>query len=84
MKHLTQTIDFSKVQEFVNKFETEYPHLYLQITLDEVAGWLSQPHWKMYSDNLASGIITQGVYDTFMLGMFSDWVQANQFVEVSF
>jgi hypothetical protein len=83
MYHMTQPIDFSKVQEFVNKFESAYPHLYLQITLDEVAGWLSQSHWKQYSDNLAGGVITQQIYDRFMLGMFSDWVMANQFVEVA-
>lgn len=84
MKHMTQPIDFSKVQEFVTKFETEYPHLYLQIGLDEVADWLLLPHWKQYATNLANNIITQQVYDRFMLGMFADWVQANQLVEVSF
>jgi len=83
MKHLTQPIDFCKVQDFVTNFENEYPHLYLLIDLDEVAGWLAQPHWSMYSDNLAKGIITKAVYDRFMFGMFADWLLAQQLCEVS-
>lgn len=79
MKHLTQPIDFCKVQEFVTKFENEYPHLYLQLTLDEVAFFLAQPHITQWDSNPDKALV-----DRFKLGIFADWVQANQMVEISF
>lgn len=71
-------IDYYVVKEFITNFENEHPHITITISMDEVAWWLLQPHWKMYSDNLSLGIIDQKMYDKFMRGMFADWLLANQ------
>lgn len=83
MKNQNQTSEFSQVAEFLSKFEKEYPFIYINCDLEDVADWLAQPHWKMYSDNLNLGIIDQACYDRFMLGMFADWVLANNNCDVS-
>jgi hypothetical protein len=84
MKNENQVTEFSLVADFVLKFQKEHPYIYISenITLEDIARWLAQPHWKMYSDNLALGIIDQKMYDRFMLGMFADWVLASGNCEV--
>lgn len=82
MKKENQATEFSQVADFLLKFQKEYPFIYINCDLEDIERWLAQPHWKMYSDNLALGIIDQIMYDRFMLGMFADWVLANNNCEV--
>jgi len=79
MNHITQPIDFSVVQEFVNQFQVKYPHLSLLITLDEVANYLEQPHIKQWDCNPDKELV-----QNFKLGIFSHWVMEKELVEVSF
>ena len=77
MKKNNLTKELGLVAEFLFKFNEQYPNIFLDCEPEDVAKWLAQPHWKMYSDNLSLGIIDQKMYDRFMLGMFADWLKAN-------
>jgi hypothetical protein len=67
MKKEKKTMDATQVTDFVSKFQKEYPFIYISenITLGHVAGWLAQPHWKMYAENLNLGIIDQACYEIY-------------------
>jgi hypothetical protein len=77
MKHLNHTIDFAEVQNFVEEFRIEYPHLYPLVTLDEVANWLEQLHIKQYDKNPDKKLVLK-----FRMGLFADWLLANELTEV--
>jgi len=79
MKTINQTTEFSRVTEFLQQFQQQYPCIALNVDFDSIANWLAQPHWKMYRDNLELGIIDQMMFDRFMFGMFADWVLANNY-----
>lgn len=78
MKNLTKTINFCEVQKFVDDFQVEYPHLYPMTTLDEVAGFLSQPHIMQYDKNPDKELVKR-----FRMNLYADWLLANQLTEVS-
>jgi hypothetical protein len=69
----------SIAQEFVNKFEIEYPHLFIQISLEEVSKFLEQPHIKQWDSNPDKNLV-----ENFKLGLFADFVMSSGCVEVEF